>query len=144
MALLSGVKARIHEVRERRPLVDHVVRMVEHYGDVNGSALAAAVTYFAFLSFFPILALAFAVFGQVTKVYANAQDTLLDAAELGAPQPHRWRERDLASRPSRALRPASSASASCWRSTPASAGSPACARRSSRCSRSPSATSRAS
>jgi membrane protein len=85
MALLSGVKARIHEVRERRPLVDHVVRMVEHYGDVNGNALAAAVTYFAFLSFFPILALAFAVFGQVTKVYANAQDTLLDAANSVLP-----------------------------------------------------------
>ena len=85
MAILSGVKARIHEVRERRPLIDHLVRMVEHYGDVNGSALAAAVTYFAFLSFFPILALAFAIFGQVTKVYKNAQDTLLDAANSVLP-----------------------------------------------------------
>ena len=85
MAILSGVKARIHEVREQRPLIDHVVRMVEHYGDVNGSALAAAVTYFAFLSFFPILALAFAIFGQVTKVYKNAQDTLLDAANSVLP-----------------------------------------------------------
>ncbi len=85
MPILSGVKARIHEVRERRPFVDHVVRMVEHYGNVNGSALAAAVTYFAFLSFFPILALAFAIFGQVTKVYENAQDTLLDAANSVLP-----------------------------------------------------------
>jgi len=85
MAFLSGVKARIHEVREHRPFIDHVVRMVEHYGNVNGSALAAAVTYFAFLSFFPILALAFAIFGQVTKVYKNAQDTLLDAANSVLP-----------------------------------------------------------
>ena len=85
MAFLSGAKARIHEVRERRPFIDHLVRMVEHYGDVKGSALAAAVTYFAFLSFFPILALAFAIFGQVTKVYENAQDTLLDAANSVLP-----------------------------------------------------------
>ena len=59
--------------------------MVEHYGHVKGSELAAAVTYFAFLSFFPILALAFAIFGQVTKVYKNADDALLDAANSVLP-----------------------------------------------------------
>ena len=85
MSIVSKVKARIQKVRERRPFVDHLVRMVEHYGKVNGSALAAAVTYFAFLSFFPILALAFAIFGQVTKVYDNAQDTLVDAANSVLP-----------------------------------------------------------
>ena len=85
MSIVSGAKARLREVRERRPFIDHVVRMVEHYGNVNGSALAAAVTYFAFLSFFPILALAFAIFGQVTKVYKNAQNTLLDAANSVLP-----------------------------------------------------------
>jgi membrane protein len=85
MSILSGVKERIHEVRERRPLVDHLVRTVEHYGKVKGSALAAAVTYFAFLSFFPILALAFAIFGQVTKVYDKADDALVDAANSVLP-----------------------------------------------------------
>ena len=83
MSFVSGLKDRVEDVRERRPLVDHVVRAIEHYGTVKGSALAAAVTYFAFLSFFPILALAFAVFGQVTKVYEDAEDTLVDAASLG-------------------------------------------------------------
>lgn len=85
MSIISGLKARVQEVRERRPFIDHVVRMVEHFGHVNGSALAAAVTYFAFLSFFPILALAFAIFGQVSKVYPNAQDTLLKAADSVLP-----------------------------------------------------------
>ena len=79
MALLDSVKAKVADVRERRPLVDHLVRALEHYGQVNGSALAAAVTYFAFLSFFPILALAFAVIGLVSRAYPNADDDLVTA-----------------------------------------------------------------
>ena len=85
MSVLDSVKQRVSDLRERRPVVDHLVRALEHYGHVNGSALAAAVTYFAFLSFFPILALAFAIFGQVTKVYEDAQDTLVDAANSVLP-----------------------------------------------------------
>ena len=85
MSVIDSVKQRVSVLRERRPVVDHLVRAVEHYGQVNGSALAAAVTYFAFLSFFPILALAFAIFGQVTKVYEDAQDTLVDAANSVLP-----------------------------------------------------------
>ena len=85
MPFLDSVKQRVADARERRPVLDHLVRAVEHYGQVNGSALAAAVTYFAFLSFFPILALAFAIFGQVTKVYEDAQNTLVDAANSVLP-----------------------------------------------------------
>ncbi len=85
MPVLDTVKQRVGDARERRPLLDHLVRAVEHYGQINGSALAAAVTYFAFLSFFPILALAFAIFGQVTEVYEDAEDTLVDAANSVLP-----------------------------------------------------------
>lgn len=66
-------------------MVDHLVRAVDHYMDVNGNALAAAVTYFAFLSFFPVLALSFAIFGQVSKVYEGAEDTLVEAANRVLP-----------------------------------------------------------
>ena len=52
---------RCERARERWPLLDHGVRTQQHYGRVNGSGLAGSVTYFAFLSFFPILALAFFV-----------------------------------------------------------------------------------
>lgn len=81
MPLLDTVKQRVAEVRERRPFVDHLVRMVEHYGTVKGSALAASVTYFAFLSFFPILAVAFAVVGLVSRAYGHADDDLLKAID---------------------------------------------------------------
>lgn len=79
MALIASVKEKVAEVRGRRPFIDHVARMVEHYGNVNGSALAAAVTYFAFLSFFPILAVSFAVIGLVSRAYPNADDDLVSA-----------------------------------------------------------------
>lgn len=85
MSLVSNVKDRVCDVREHRPVVDHALRTIEHYGHVNGSALAASVTYFAFLSFFPILALAFAVFGQVAKVYEKADTALVDAANSVLP-----------------------------------------------------------
>jgi membrane protein len=77
--IVDRAKQRVQDARERSPLFDHVVRMVEHYGDVNGSALAAAVTYFAFLSFFPILALAFAVIGFVSRAYPKADEDLIKA-----------------------------------------------------------------
>lgn len=56
------------DLRWRSPAVDHMVRAAERYSDQNGSQLAGAVTYFAFLSFFPLLALAFAVVGHLTAV----------------------------------------------------------------------------
>ena len=46
---------------------------------VKAGQQAGAVTYFAFLSFFPILALAFFVVGWIAKVYPDASDTLTDA-----------------------------------------------------------------
>ena len=45
----------------------------QHYGDVKGGLQAGAVTYFAFLSFFPILALAFFVVGLLSQVYPDAR-----------------------------------------------------------------------
>jgi len=71
--------ALVADVRRRRPLVDHAARMQEHYGAVRAGQQAGAVTYFAFLSFFPILALAFFVVGWVATVYAGARADLEDA-----------------------------------------------------------------
>ncbi len=76
---MPSVKERIAAVRERRPFIDHLVRMQEHYGAVKAGQQAGAVTYFAFLSFFPILALAFFVVGWVAKVYKDAVADLTDA-----------------------------------------------------------------
>jgi membrane protein len=79
VSLKQKVTDKVDEVRSRRPFVDHVIRVVQHYGAVKGNLQAGAVTYFAFLSFFPILALAFAVIGWVANVYPKAQKNLIDA-----------------------------------------------------------------
>jgi membrane protein len=82
---LARARALLGRARERSPLVDHVVRMQVHYGRVNGSGLAGAVTYFAFLSFFPILALAFFVVGYIARVDSSAQDNLVTAIQQVLP-----------------------------------------------------------
>jgi membrane protein len=75
------LSARVTRVRERRPLVDHLVRMQEHYGAVKAGQQAGAVTYFGFLSFFPILALSFAVVGFIAKIFPEARDTTVEAVQ---------------------------------------------------------------
>ena len=62
-AASRSAKGAVVDARARWPVVDHAVRAWEHYTRVGGSGLAGAVTYYAFLSFFPILALAFFVVG---------------------------------------------------------------------------------
>jgi membrane protein len=78
-ATTERVTARLDDVRRRRPLLDHVVRAGEHYGRVRGSQWAGAITYYGFLSFFPVLALAFAVVALLANVYPDGQDDLTTA-----------------------------------------------------------------
>src|SRR5436190_18164730 len=62
---MAKLKEAFAAVRRRRPAIDHVVRAWSRYSTDGGSRLAAAVTYFGFLSFFPLIALAFSVLGFV-------------------------------------------------------------------------------
>ena len=70
------VTRRVDRVRSLHPGVDHAFRTVKHYGEVDGNAQAGAVTYFGFLSFFPILALAFVVVGVLAHVYPDLRHDL--------------------------------------------------------------------
>ena len=55
---MPSPKAVLTGVREKRPFLDHLVRAFGRYQADAGDRQAAAVTFFGFLSFFPILALA--------------------------------------------------------------------------------------
>ena len=82
------------------------------------------MTYFGFLSVFPVLALAFFVVGWVAKVYPDAQDTLVDLIKSMFPGLIGTGRTSSTSRTSRTPRPPPGSSVSSVSSTPASAGSP--------------------
>ncbi|HET7735246.1 MAG TPA: YihY/virulence factor BrkB family protein [Nocardioidaceae bacterium] len=61
------VERTVARVRERSTFLDHVAASIGHYGRVDGSGWAGSVTYFAFLAFFPIMALAFFLVGLLAR-----------------------------------------------------------------------------
>jgi membrane protein len=71
--------------RKRWRWFDHALRTYAHYTKVYGRQLAAAITYFGFLSFFPLVALAFALVGYVSARFPDAHDTVSDALNDGFP-----------------------------------------------------------
>ncbi|AJR18200.1 putative membrane protein [Pimelobacter simplex] len=79
------MKAKVADARDRWPLVDHAVRMQEHFSAVQGSQQAGGVTYFGFLSVFPILALAFFAVGYVANVFPDANESLVKAIDQVLP-----------------------------------------------------------
>lgn len=89
MAAVSGPRARlgaaVDRVRSSAPILDRLVRTVRHYSAVDGRVQAGGVTYFAFLSFFPVLALAFFVVGYVARVWPQARDNLVAGIEQVLP-----------------------------------------------------------
>ncbi|MFC6080751.1 YihY/virulence factor BrkB family protein [Sphaerisporangium aureirubrum] len=89
MRRIEAVKAwgrgRTESYRVRWSWFDHLLRTVQRYQSQRGDRLAGAVTYFAFLSFFPLLALAFSLFGYVITVWEDARTTLIAALNQQLP-----------------------------------------------------------
>ncbi|MEU8316916.1 YihY/virulence factor BrkB family protein [Nonomuraea sp. NPDC048881] len=62
--------------RVRRLWIDHLVRAVRRYQLQGGDRLAGSVTYFSFLSFFPLLALGYAVLGYTLDASSATREAL--------------------------------------------------------------------
>ncbi len=83
-AALARVKGGFATVRAKRPFLDHLVQAASRYSADAGNQLAAAITYFSFLSLFPLLLLAVSVLGFVlhgdphlqARVIQNIQSAL--------------------------------------------------------------------
>src|ERR1700712_4319572 len=75
---IDAVQSGVTTVRERRPFLDHFIRAFSRYQSDAGDRLAASVTYFGFLSFFPLIALAFSIAGFVVDAYPDAQQRLTE------------------------------------------------------------------
>ena len=74
--LINRVRAHLERARDRSPLADHGVRAVDRYLDVQGTLLAAAVTYYAYLALFPLIAVAFGVLSVLAKVAPSVEGSL--------------------------------------------------------------------
>lgn len=70
------VERDVNRARSRNEPLDLVMGMIGHYSRVNGDGQSAAVTYYTFLAFFPVVALAFFVVGVVANVWPDARDGL--------------------------------------------------------------------
>jgi membrane protein len=81
----ASIGARIRAARKRWRWFDHAAGAYSRYNEVQGGQLAAAITYYGFLSFFPLLALAFAVVGYISGAYPGAQDAVTEAVQEGFP-----------------------------------------------------------
>ncbi|MEO3793908.1 YihY/virulence factor BrkB family protein [Nonomuraea sp. B10E15] len=66
----------VDDWRVRRPSIDHLIMTVQRYRLQSGDRLAGAVTYFAFLSFFPLLSLSYAVLGFAVAASEATRDAL--------------------------------------------------------------------
>ena len=77
----KGIKAKILQVAERFPPLLRAIEVQERYGDLHGNNLAAAVTFQAFVSLFPLLLVAVAVIGWLSGDGTNIAGRVI--GELG-------------------------------------------------------------
>lgn len=83
--LVARLKDRVRAARGRRPLLDHAVRAYDRNSEILGGQLAAAITYFGFLSFFPLIAVALSVTSIVLRNNMELQNRVVDAINANLP-----------------------------------------------------------
>ncbi|MFB4305840.1 YihY/virulence factor BrkB family protein [Actinomadura sp. GTD37] len=84
-SLLGSGRDLLRGARERSRWFDHQARAFERYQERRGDRLAAALTCYAFLSFFPLLALAYSLLGYLVGVSAQARDYFVRAINSQLP-----------------------------------------------------------
>ena len=77
----TGIKGKLHDLGERFKPLGFALRVQERYGDLHGNNLAAAVTFQAFVSLFPLLLVAVAIIGWLSGDGTNIAGTVVQ--ELG-------------------------------------------------------------
>ena len=80
---MASPKELLSKLREKRPALDHLIRAFGRYTADAGDRQAASVTFFGFLSFFPVLALATSVLSYALG--PDAVDTVVEQVDSYAP-----------------------------------------------------------
>lgn len=97
VAVVNGVRSWITRIeqdgkrvlrraRGRWRTVDHLGRAYIRYRDQRGDRLAAALSFYGFLSFFPLVALAFAVTGYAVAISPHARDAVAKSIDQILPE----------------------------------------------------------
>ncbi|MGW5412139.1 YhjD/YihY/BrkB family envelope integrity protein [Actinomadura geliboluensis] len=84
-SLFGKGKDLLRGARDRSRWFDHQARAFERYQERRGDRLAAALTCYAFLSFFPLLALAYSLLGYVVGVSEQVRDYFVRAIDSQLP-----------------------------------------------------------
>lgn len=79
------VVGRYRDARARWHWIDHLGRAFDRYREQRGDRMAAALTYYGFLSLFPLLSLAYALLGYAVGVSERARRYLIDAVDAALP-----------------------------------------------------------
>ncbi|GLY76767.1 YihY/virulence factor BrkB family protein [Actinoallomurus iriomotensis] len=82
----EAMKRVLRQARARWRTVDHLGRAYIRYRDQRGDRMAAALTFYGFLSFFPLVALAFAVTGYIVAISPQARDAVAKALDQLLPE----------------------------------------------------------
>lgn len=76
--LLRRLRDRLDAVRDRSPVAAHGVRAVDRFLEVQGSLLAAAVSYYGFLAMLPLVAVALGATSVLSKIAPDVDSSLRD------------------------------------------------------------------
>jgi inner membrane protein YhjD len=82
----EGVKGVLRRARARSKVVDHLGRAYIRYRDQRGDRMAAALSFYGFLSFFPLVALAYAVTGYAVAISPHVHDAVAKAIDQVLPE----------------------------------------------------------
>lgn len=83
--LMASLRARFAAARARYHWLDHIVRSWAMYKSHHGDHFAAAVTFFSFLSLFPLILLAVSVAGFVLRAQPSLQQDLFTSISDNVP-----------------------------------------------------------
>ena len=83
--VISQANLRLERARSRYGVVDIVVRVFKRFSETDGGSYSAALTYYAFLSIFPLMIVGMAVLGFVTEGDQQLQNDLFNRAKEAFP-----------------------------------------------------------
>jgi membrane protein len=82
----ESVRGLLRRTRARSRVFDHLGRAYDRYREQRGDRMAAALSFYGFMSFFPLVALGFAVMGYAVAISPDARAAVAKAIDQLMPE----------------------------------------------------------